>query len=64
MTQQTESVEWLQDVIVGADFIVKQLEYAHGADFEEATRPQINEFLADTKMLSKHSKLELLRKRK
>ena len=41
------NVDWLQDVVCGAAFLMKSLQYTYGDDFSEGMDIQVKKFLAD-----------------
>lgn len=49
MAKKTRNVEWLQDTIVGAAFLMKCLKCRHGHDFSDGLMMQVKEFLRDAR---------------
>lgn len=47
MAKKTRSVEWLQDTIVGAAFLMKCLKGRYGHDFSDGLMAQVKDFLRD-----------------
>ena len=45
--KKVTNVDWLQDVVCGAAFLMKSLKYKYGSDFSMGMEEQINQFLAD-----------------
>lgn len=45
----TRNIEWLQDTIMGAAFLMRTLNSRYGHDFSNGMDAQVTEFLADAR---------------